>query len=47
MDFYFSGDLDNLKDYIDFNSIDLSSEGGYDKTEFKFFIVNKAHFLLF
>ena len=37
MDFYFSGDLDNLKDYIDFNSIDLSSEGGYDKTEFKFF----------
>ena len=37
MDFYFSGDLDNLKDYIDFNSIDLSSEGGNDKTEFKFF----------
>ena len=37
MDFYFSDDLDNLKDYIDFNSIDLSSVGGYDKTEFKFF----------
>ena len=37
MDFYFSGDLDNLKDYIDFNNIDLSSEGGNDKTEFKFF----------
>ena len=26
MDFYFSGDLDNLKDYIDFNSIDLISD---------------------
>ena len=37
MDFYVSGDLDNLKDYSDCNSIDLSSEGGYDKTEFKFF----------
>ena len=37
MDFYFSGDLDNLKDYIDFNSIDLKSEGGNDKNEFKFF----------
>ncbi len=37
MDFYFSGDLDNLKDYIDIESLNLSREGGNDKTEFKFF----------
>ena len=37
MDFYFSGDLDNLKEYIDIENIGLVSEGGYDKTEFKFF----------
>ena len=38
MDFYFTGELNKLKEYIDIDSIPfISSQNSIDKTEFKFF----------
>ncbi|MCJ7855156.1 hypothetical protein MUJ63_02440 [Lachnospiraceae bacterium NSJ-143] len=43
MEFYFSGDLTALREYIDLDSLGLSDKAGTDKTEFRFFVGDTPH----